>query len=229
MLEIPVWRPPTRACPERGECGPEDPRFIWYSGQPLLIYGTSSQLTEACRSMAIADLRTVWPEFAALMRSIGYTAPVHLTRPVELGQKGDKVHPYEKNWAPFIPGNAGSRKSTPFPLIHTNLVPQTIVKVSSETRSNLDSSTYLLTETIPTSPTSEACVLEALPGKRFHDIHHATPFHRVTMCPRGTCRPSSKNTVLLSLAHWKQYTYRRYVVQRRQTSKADCLPGSSSP
>lgn len=239
-----------RPCLDRVEAGPEDPRLLWTDrGQLLLTLGTTSQIKGVCRSMAIVDLRIVWPGFSDMMKGLGYgKIPIELDALTEIGPEGGKEQ-YEKNWAPFFPGatapvvreSAVKRFFSPeakqpggMPLFHTHVVPQTIMGLPHEPEHNathfesaaLTGSNTTLAykamveqkfEEVPSdwladqSAKVAQCLTSTILGFASHSFHQATPYHRVTMCPRGTCVPDSSNTVLFSIGHlkinWK--TYRR--------------------
>lgn len=67
--------------PSSATPGPEDPRLLWslpsasastsYSPQvPVLILGMDTTRPEACRTMGIMDLRTLWPELKAELKRL---------------------------------------------------------------------------------------------------------------------------------------------------------------
>lgn len=217
-------------------------------GQLLLVFGTTSQVSKVCRSMAVVDLRVVWPEFADLMTRLGHgDVPLRIDAVTELGKEGPK-EPYEKNWAPFFAGaSAPSRRAriyqpwfdsssegfTPsnFPQFHVNVVPSIVLQTASDpdllslpvekvalTGSTTKTDYMTLVESESSTPSiandllSEAantCFQASFPNFQIHSIHQATPYYRVTLCPRGTCKPDSTNTVLFALGHlkisWNEY------------------------
>lgn len=251
VLDLPVWRQTPRPCLDRVEAGPEDPRLMWTDeGQLLLVFGTTSQIAKVCRSMAIVDLRIVWPQFADMMARLGHgNVPLHIDAVTELGKEGPK-EPYEKNWAPFFSGaSAPSRKAriyrpwfdlssegstqSNFPEFHANVVPSVVLQATSDS-DRLSSSvekvaltgstikTDYLTLVEPASSNSSitndhlvqaanTCFQASFPNFQPHSIHQATPYYRVTLCVRGTCKPDATNTVLFAIGHLKitAHQYRR--------------------
>jgi hypothetical protein len=171
--------------------------------------------------------------------SIGYgDIPIKFDQFTEIG-KASKKELYEKNWAPFFPGPKPATQKTPWlstlfgapplskpgdsrwPLLASQVVPRSILEVDT----SLDTSerwpeAYVLATEIDlsmringsTSTADSKCLIDSLPQEWDPKMfHQATPFYRVTMCPRGTCDPTRQNTVLLGLIHYKKArkSYRR--------------------
>lgn len=197
-----------------------------------MILGTSSEVRYSCRSMAMVDLRAVWPGFKQFLEDLGFGGiPLVFDEVTELGSSG-KHYMYEKNWAPFYPGIAALKGSSwvervfgggprssgsprteiKYPLLHTNILPQVIREIDSSLDVSHKTETYpilLATHLDLPSPndtlqqTSDECFPAALPQFKPEAFHQATPYYRVTMCPKGSCVPSLENTVLLAIVHVK--------------------------
>lgn len=106
VLDIPVWRRFPRAC-THPHAGGADPRFIWSdAGEPLIVVGTSSQISGVCKSMGMVDLRAVWPDLQEHLEEIGQGhVPIQFDTFTEIGRAGMQAPEFnEKNWAPFFPG-----------------------------------------------------------------------------------------------------------------------------
>ena len=249
VLDLPVWRQYPRPCLNLVNGGPADPRFLWSdAGEPLAVIGTASRVAGICKSVGLVDLRAVWPSLKEHMEEIGYGGiPIVFDTFTEIG-KASKKELYEKNWAPFFAGPtpAASKSgrwmlssfhswrvelaSSSWPYFASQVIPRTILSVNPSldaSQRSLDS--YVLAEeidlSIPGNDTSSFassdCLMKSLPQSwdMHKNLHQATPFHRVTMCPRGTCVPSMQNTVLLGLIHYKiaSANYRRMFVTMETT------------
>lgn len=191
-----------------------------------------------CKAVGIVDLRAVWPSLREHLEEIGYGhIPIKFDAFTEIG-KASKKELYEKNWAPFFPGPKPATQATlsfsslfgsgranladsRWPLLASQIVPRSILEVNT----GLDTSarwpdSYVLAAEIDLSmsvngsfSTADSnCLTNSLPDEWDPEkLHQATPFYRVTMCPRGTCVPTRQNTVLLGLVHYKKArkSYRR--------------------
>ncbi|KAH8684090.1 hypothetical protein BGZ61DRAFT_455621 [Ilyonectria robusta] len=242
VLDLPVWRQFPRPCSNLVNGGAADPRFIWSdAGEPLAVIGTSSRVPGVCKAVGLVDLRAAWPDLKEHLEEIGYgDIPIRFDTFTEIGKAGKKER-YEKNWAPFFPG---PKPSTPdlltfsrflssrqkhlapstWPYFASQIAKRSILKVDS----TLDTSerspdSYVLAKEIDLSVqdsskpsvADSACLIDSLPHSwKPNALHQATPFYRVTFCPRGTCLPSQRNTVLLGLIHYKmgRRSYRRMFV-----------------
>lgn len=235
-----MWRQYPRPCLNLVNGGQADPRFIWSdAGEPLAIIGTASRVPGICKAVGIVDLRAVWPALKEHLDSIGYgDIPIKFDEFTEIG-RASKKELYEKNWAPFFPGPKPATQKTPWlstlfgapllskpgdsrwPLLASQIVPRSILEVDT----SLDTSdrwpdSYVLATEIDlsiringtTSTADSECLIDSLPHEWDPKMfHQATPFYRVTMCPRGACDPTMQNTVLLGLIHYKKArkSYRR--------------------
>lgn len=239
ILELPVWRQFPRPCLNLVNGGQADPRFIWSdAGEPLAVIGTASRVLGVCKAVGIVDLRAVWPFLREHLEEIGYgDIPVKFDAFTEIG-KASKKELYEKNWAPFFPGPKPATREmlwfsslfgswqanlgvSRWPLLASQIVPRSILEVdtSLDTSARWPDSYVLATEidlsmringTLSTADSD--CLTDSLPHEWNPEmLHQATPFYRVTMCPRGTCVPTRQNTVLLGLVHYKKASksYRR--------------------
>lgn len=197
-----------------------------------MVAGTASRVAGVCKTVGMVDLRAVWPDLRNHLEEIGYgSIPITFNKFTEIGKTG-KPAPYEKNWAAFFPGvkpalstanrlkqwtteRKGLAKAS-YPLFASSVFPHNIVEIDPtlDTSERADDS-YVLGQDLDLGAVSEAasaCIKSALPNNWAKErFHQATPFHRVTMCPRGTCEPNESNTVLLGLIHYKMdwVKYRR--------------------
>lgn len=219
--------------------GAADPRFIWSdASEPLGVIGTSSRVPGVCKAVGLVDLRAVWPGLKEHLEEIGYgDIPIRFDTFTEIG-KASKKELYEKNWAPFFPGPKpatpdvsrfsrfiGSRRNhlapSTWPYFASQIANRSILKVDSTLdTSERSSDSYVLAKEIDLSMryngtrsvADSACLINSLPHTwKPKALHQATPFYRVTFCPRGACLPSQRNTVLLGLIHYKMTpkNYRR--------------------
>lgn len=113
---------------------------------------------------------------------------------------------------------------TAWPLFAAQVLPRTILEVDTKLdTSERSPDSYVLAKEVDLSLSndntsdvaSSQCLVDSLPSNwELKNLHQATPFYRVTMCARGTCTPSTKNTVLLGLIHYKigWFSYRRMFV-----------------
>lgn len=111
-----------------------------------------------------------------------------------------------------------------WPYFASQIFPRNIVKVdpSLGTKHRAPDSYVLGNDIDLTLPGNDfsamadsTCLFDSLPQDwNKESLHQATPFHRMTLCPRGTCTPSRDNTVLLGLVHYKvsRRSYRRMFV-----------------
>ena len=53
-------------------------------------------------------------------------------------------------------------------------------------------------------PAKSLCIGENHPHNHAGAFHGATPFYRMTLCPRGTCAPTDQNTVFIAASHIKK-------------------------
>jgi hypothetical protein len=112
----------------------------------------------------------------------------------------------KKNWMFLYPGavpNATNR----WPHFHYGLNPPTqlMPNIEPKTGSLID---YRLEHDSPElaerDPTKSHCIHKNHPGVFIGTFHGATPFYRMTMCPRGACSPNDQNTVLIAASHIKK-------------------------
>lgn len=108
-----------------------------------------------------------------------------------------------------------------WPFFASSVFPRSILEVDpSLDTSERSQDRYVLSNEISLAVVSEKttysassdCIAKSLPAHwKKERFHQATPFYRVTMCPRGTCVPDETNTVLLGLIHYKMdwHHYRR--------------------
>lgn len=189
----------------------------------------------------MVDLRAVWPGLKDHLEVIGYgDIPILFDRFTEVGKVGDRA-PYEKNWAACFSGPKpaigddivttrgwgrfqSQRGPSVWPYFATQIENRTVVQVNEALLAQGRSTdSYVLAESLDLTTTNEngamfeansKCIFDSLPsGWNSTRVHLATPFYRVTLCPRGNCTPSRENTVLLGLIHYKQErrSYRRSV------------------
>lgn len=184
-----------------------------------MIAGTTSTVPGVCKAVGMVDLRAVWPALKEHLDEIGYGAvPLVHREFTELGRAG-KAEQYEKNWSPFFGGpspdsfNPASNR----PLFTTSIIPRRVVQFDGNlVTSQRTSHAYALGEEInlrnEAGEADSGCIIRSLPSDwDVRKLHLATPFHRVTMCNRGTCAPTEENTVLMGLIHFKvaKKQYRR--------------------
>lgn len=112
-----------------------------------------------------------------------------------------------------------------WPYFTTQIENRTIVEVDeAQLTGGRSKDSYVLSEPIDLAVTDKAnatfeatsaCIFDSVPSDwNLTRLHLATPFYRVTFCPRETCEPSRQNTVLLGLIHYKQTrrSYRRFAM-----------------
>jgi len=212
ILDLPVYRQFPRPCTNNANGGPADPRFLWSDqGEPLAVIGTTSVVPGVCKAVGMVDLRAVWPGFKEHLEEINHTAPIVHWEFTEIGKAG-KPAKYEKNWAAFFSGPKPSSSSEPqWPYFASSVFPRSIVQIdpSISTLNRTDSPYVIgneidLVDAISGEIADSSCLAQALPRFDKTKMHQATPFHRVTMCPRGTCEPTDENTVLMGIVHYKK-------------------------
>ncbi len=203
------------------------------AGEPLAVIGTSSRVAGVCKAVGLVDLRAVWPALREHLAEIGYgDIPTKFDTFTEIGKAGNTPR-FEKNWAPFFPGPKPGARELPksswfsslftsgrrnledstWPLFAAQIDGRTVLEVNSALdTSERSPDSYILANEIDLSMrvnntllrADEGCLKRSLPHTwQPERLHQATPFYRVTFCARGTCVPSTRNTVLLGLIHYK--------------------------
>jgi hypothetical protein len=86
--------------------GPEDPRAVWSpEGVPLMIVGVDTLRPEACRMMAVMDLRTLWPTLRDELERLSWPTAEEARKSASELQQGteiwfDGIHEREKKFVP---------------------------------------------------------------------------------------------------------------------------------
>jgi len=196
--------------------GPEDPR-IFYShlGEPLLLYNSvGAANSEHCRHFYLVDIRAVYdPLREILARGTNSPPPIRFRHSIPILYEGQKG--LQKNWMPFsdVSGNI---------YFHTDLVPQTIYKLSPPTAHKYPSfksrfADLVTLEPVVKSTTYQNCILNALDlpnyeldnslGNQPLVIHQATPFLEAVLCKydevrNGSCDPElPANRIYMGIFH----------------------------
>lgn len=82
--------------------GPEDPRAVWSpEGVPLMIVGVDTLRPEACRTVAVMDLRTLWPALRNELERISWPSANEARKTADELERGteiwfDGIHEREK-------------------------------------------------------------------------------------------------------------------------------------
>lgn len=82
--------------------GPEDPRAVWSpEGIPLMIVGVDTVRLDACRTMAVMDIRTLWPALRDELERIDWPSAEEARKSASELQRGseiwfDGIHEREK-------------------------------------------------------------------------------------------------------------------------------------
>jgi hypothetical protein len=194
--------------------GPEDMKLFWtQAGEPLLIFTHQVKDDVFCQGQFIIDARAAVPELepvlgqgvASSLPPIRFQYPKRLYRQPSADGKLEPQHQREKNWAPVqSPFNSDSEllfmvePGKPFRLTSNDSLVEPII----DTKGWHSSIKEPFPPGVPLSETwhsaiGRTCVHDAM----LHEaqVHQSTPMLSLTLCNRGACERSTRNTVALGM------------------------------
>lgn len=194
--------------------GPEDMKLFWTAaGEPLVIFTHQIDDKFRCQGQFIIDVRAAVPKLAEILNGtslkmppIRFNQPVALRREALAGHEDDPRYQREKNWAPLQGPFADDKEELLFMVEPGQLY--RLGQEGSVDKISLEEDQISAVEA-PYPPYIKAkdtwrskghtCLNDVMLSDSH--VHQATPMLSLTLCNRGTCKPTTENTVMLGMVH----------------------------